>query len=329
MLTGMMAGKTFYDTLWQQGSIFRTSVFAHGEKRMGQFQLTLSGRADWVNAKPNQPAAKTIASEADLSTNDFNTSLSAGLSRSFGNHFQMAFWLGHGVRSASITEKFINYLPVGLDAYEVVGNTQLKPEANTQLDLLLRYKTENALIQLNFYHAFISQLITTVVDPTLKPVIATSPGVRKYINVADAKMMGFELSYHQQIAQVLNQELTLAFVRGQNKVIHEPLPEINPFEIRYKLAANLMNSKLQPYFSLRHSFAQNRISTSFNEKATGDFTVMDLGIKAMTLKKVQFTAVVQNIFNISYREHLSRYIRPTLPLNAPGRSLVLMFSYQF
>ena len=328
-MTGMMAGKVFYDTLWQQGSILRTSAFAHLEKKLGQFQLTTSGRVDLVHSKPNQPAAKTIANNVLLAANDFNTSFSAGISRNFGKHFQLAFWLGHGVRSASITEKFINYLPVGLDAYEVVGNAQLKPEANTQFDLLLRYQTVKSLFQVNFYSARISQFITTVVDPNLKPVIATAPGVRKYINVADAAMLGFELNYAQQIGAFLNQEMSFAYVHGQNKELHEPLPEINPFELKYKLAARLMNSKLQPYMNLRYSFAQNRISTSFNEKATGDFTVIDLGLKVMTTKNLQLTAAVNNLFNISYREHLSRFITPILPLNATGRNWVLMISYQF
>lgn len=329
MMTGMMAGKVFYDTLWQQGSILRTSAFAHLEKKLGQFQLTTSGRVDLVHSKPNQPAAKTIANNALLAANDFNTSFSAGISRNFGQHFQLAFWLGHGVRSASITEKFINYLPVGLDAYEVVGNPQLKPEANTQFDLLLRYQTEKSFFQVNFYSARISQFITTVVDPNLKPVIATAPGVRKYINVADAAMLGFELNYAQQIGAFLNQEVSFAYVRGQNKELQEPLPEINPFELKYKLMARFINTQLQPYMNLRHSFAQNRISTSFKEKATGDFTVIDLGLKVMTTKNLQLTAAVNNFFNISYREHLSRFITPILPLNATGRNWVLMISYQF
>ncbi len=329
MMTGMMAGKVFYDTLWQQGSILRTSTFAHVEKRLGRFQLTASGRLDLVNSKPNQPVAKTIANNALTASDDFNTSLSVGISRTFGKNFQMAFWLGHGVRSASITEKFINYLPVGLDAYEVVGNTQLKPEANNQIDFLLRYQTEKSLIQVNFYSAMINQFITTVVDPNLKPVIASSPGVRKYINVKDVSMIGFEINYAQQVGKFLNQDISLAYVRGQNKVLNEPLPEINPFELKYKLAASLMNSKLQPYLNLRHSFEQNRISNSFMEKATGDFTVIDFGVKAIAAKNLLITAAINNIFDFSYREHLSRFITPTLPLNAPGRNWVLMLSHQF
>lgn len=329
MLTGMMAGKTFYDTLWQQGSILRTGAFVHTEKKMGLYQLTVSGRMDWVHSKPNQPAAKTVAANSTLISNDLNTSISAGISRYFNQRWQASFWMGRGVRSASLTEKFINYLPVGLDAYEVVGDPHLKPEANTQIDFLLRYKTDNTQFQLNAYYAFMHNYISTVVDPTLRPALATSPGVRKFINVKDATIMGFELSWNQQLAKTLNQDITMAYVRGQNRVLNQPLPEMNPFEIRYKLTAELLQGKMQPYVSIRQSFAQNRVSTAFSEKATGDFTVTDLGLKWKPATKIQLTAVAQNLFNVTYREHLSRFINNNLPLNAPGRNFVFMMAYTF
>lgn len=335
MLTGMMAGKTFYDTLWQQGSILRTGAFVHTEKKMGLYQLTVSGRMDWVHAKPNQPAAKTIAANSALNSNsalisnDLNASISAGISRYFNQNWQASFWIGRGVRSASITEKFINYLPVGLDAYEVVGNPHLKPEANTQIDFLVRFKTEYTQIQFNAYNAFMHNYISTVVEPSLRPALATSPGVRKFINVKDATIMGFELSWNQQLAKQLNQDISMAYVRGQNNVLNQPLPEINPFEIKYKLAADLQQGKWQPYLSIRHSFAQNRVSAAFNERTTSGFTVTDLGLKWKPVTKIQLTAVAQNVFNITYREHLSRFINNNLPLNAPGRNFVFMVAYTF
>jgi iron complex outermembrane receptor protein len=329
MLTGMMAGKTFYDTLWQQGSIIRTGAFVHTEKKMGLYQLTVSGRMDWVHSKPNLPAAKTVAANSTLISNDLNASISAGISRYFNQRWQASFWVGRGVRSASLTEKFINYLPVGFDAYEVVGNPHLKPEANTQIDLLVKYQTDNTQIQVNAYYAFMHNYISTVVDPTLRPALATSPGVRKFINVKDATIMGFELSWNQQLAKILNQDITMAYVRGQNSVLNQPLPEINPFEIRYKLTADLFNSQLQPYLSVRQSFAQNRVSAAFNERATGGFTVTDLGLKWKPVTKIQLSAVAQNLFNVTYREHLSRFINNSLPLNAPGRNFVFMMAYTF
>ena len=145
----------------------------------------------------------------------------------------------------------------------------------------------------------------------------------------DATIMGFELSWNQQLAKQLNQDISMAYVRGQNNVLNQPLPEINPFEIKYKLAADLQQGKWQPYLSIRHSFAQNRVSAAFNERTTSGFTVTDLGLKWKPVTKIQLTAVAQNVFNITYREHLSRFINNNLPLNAPGRNFVFMVAYTF
>lgn len=114
MMTGMMAGKTFTDTLWQKASLLHTGFFGHFDKTIGKYELTLSSRIDLVHAKPRAVSAKYAGTNTDLETVDLNPSISAGINRIFSRSFQAGLWLGRGVRSASITEKFINFLPAGL-----------------------------------------------------------------------------------------------------------------------------------------------------------------------------------------------------------------------
>jgi iron complex outermembrane recepter protein len=329
MTTGMMAGKLFRDTLWQQGSILRTGMFAHAVKKAGKYELSFSGRLDLVQAKPQAAANKFSNTYDDLSRTDLNPSLSAGVSRSFSSSFQAGMWLGRGVRSAGLSEKYINFLAIGQDAYEVVGDPQLRPEVNTQLDLMARFNKEGTLLQFNGYASKLSDYITTVVDPSLKPVLATSPGVRRYVNVDNATMLGFEFNWMQKFGKQFGHELSAAYVWGENNELNEPLAEINPFEIRYRLNASVLKNLLQPYAGFRHAFEQSRVSSTFKEKETAAFTTVDLGLKVLPLEKLQISLAVQNVFNVAYREHLSRYIRPTLPLNSPGRNVVLMAAFSF
>lgn len=329
MLTGMMAGKTFTDTLWQQASLLRTGIFAQLDKKMGKYELSISSRLDMVHARPNAVSAKYAATSTDLESFDLNPSISAGINRIFSTSFQAGVWLGRGVRSASITEKFINYLPVGLDAYEVVGNAQLKPEANTQLDLILAYKTQHTSLQATVFASSVQNYISAVVDPTLQPVVATAPGVRRFINISHARLSGFEFTWGQQAGRYFRNEFSATYTKGQNRELDQPLPEINPFEIRNKLAAALFRNTLSAYINLRHSFEQTRVSAAFSEKTTAVFTIADLGLNISATQKMQVSVAIQNLFNITYKEHLSRYINATLPLNSPGRSLVLMASYHF
>ncbi|MBI2284259.1 MAG: TonB-dependent receptor [Bacteroidetes bacterium] len=329
MITGMMAGKTFTDTLWQKASLLHTGFFGHFDKTIGKYEFTLSSRLDLVHAKPNAVSTKYAGTNTKLETADLNPSISAGINRIFSRSFQAGLWLGRGVRSASITEKFINFIPVGLDAYEVVGNAQLKPEANTQLDLILAYKNQSTSLQVTLFASSVQNFISSVVDPTLKPVVSTAPGVRRFINISNARLTGFEFHWGQQVGSRIRNELSATYTRGQNRELDQPLPEINPFELRNKLQADLYKNKITGYISLRHSFEQNRVSTAFNEKTTAAFTVTDLGLNIRPAAKLQFTLAVQNLFNQTYKEHLSRYISSTLPLNSPGRSWVMMASYQF
>lgn len=329
MITGMMAGKTFTDTLWQKASLLHTGFFGHFDKTIGKYEFTLSSRIDLVHAKPRAVSAKYAGTNTDLETVDLNPSISAGINRIFSRSFQAGLWLGRGVRSASITEKFINFLPVGLDAYEVVGNAQLRPEVNTQLDLILAYKNQYTSVQLTLFTSSVQNFISSVVDPTLKPVVSTAPGVRKFINISTARLSGFEFHWNQQAGNRIRNEFTATYTQGQNRELDQPLPEINPFEIRNKLQAELYKNRITGYISLRHSFEQNRVSAAFSEKTTAAFTVTDLGLNIRPAAKLQFTLAVQNLFNITYKEHLSRYISSTLPLNSPGRNLVIMGVYHF
>jgi iron complex outermembrane receptor protein len=328
MKTQMME-KTFLDTLWQQGFIVRTGLFADARWNTGRNEWSLSGRFDLVHAQPQTAAQKFSQTYTDLYSTDLNPSISSGISRKLTDAWSLGAWLGVGVRSGGLTEKFINFLPVGLDAYEVLGNPQIKPEANTQLDVVARYERGKTVLQLNGFASYIHQFISTVVDPTMKPMLPTSPGVRRYINIDEASMLGFEFLWTQKWNSTIAHDLSAAYVRGQNLQLDQPLPEISPFEIRYRLNGSFLKNLMQPYAALRYSFAQNRVSEAFAEKTTENFMVMDIGLKIVPRKNIQVNMAVQNLLDETYREHLSRFIRPGVPLNSPGVSFVLMVSYSF
>jgi len=329
MLTGPMSGKVFTDTLWQQGSIFRTGIFAHANKKWGKNEFSISTRVDLVKSRPQQASSRYKLAYDHLYSTEVNPSMSIGIVRTLSQKWLTGAWLGRGVRSASITEKFINFLPVGMDAYEVIGNPALKPESNTQFDFMLQYKTEKTLFQLSPFAATIDNFVSSIIMPGVKPMIATSPGVRQYVNIDKATLVGFELTWSQQIGKYFSNEFTSFYTKGHNPAKDQPLPEINPFEIKNKFQGRFDENKLSPYVLCRHAFRQDRVSEDFGERKTKAFTVVDLGMRLVMLKSTQLTIASQNIFDVTYREHLSRYIKPTLPLSSPGRSFVVMASWEF
>lgn len=329
MITGPMAGKIFYDTLWQQGTITRGGVFTHAQINRGSWVYSVSGRLDAVTGRPQISTAKYAQANPDLTRTDLNPNLSIGITRRLGANFSAGAWLGQGRRSAAISERFINFLPVGLDAYEVMGNPQLKPETNTQFDLLLQYRTEQTDLAFNFFGSLMKDMISSVIDPGFKPMIATAPGVRRMINIDQAKRWGFEGRWQQDIGDRFNNEMSVSYTNGQNITANMPLPEISPLDLREHISVKLWKDVLSANASLRYVTAQDRISTAFGEKPTEAFTTLDLGLAARPVSGIQVTLSIQNLFDVTYREHLSRYIRAGFPLLSPGRNFVLMAAYSF
>ena len=329
MIAGPMKGKTFIDSIWQDSRMTRGGAFSEWHYLLDGFKLAVSGRLDVVHANAVNPNSKFLMQYSNVSSTDVNPSLSIGISRQWTDNWFTGMWLGRGVRSAGIPERYINYLQIGIDSYDMLGNPQIKPEANQQTDIVVAYKSAKTFIQLNGFGSIVSNYISSIIDPSLKPVSSGAPGVRRYMNIDRALLTGFECSWNQLFIPILQHQFNVSYTYGKNDVSGKPLPQISPMDFRYLLEGRLVENKLMPYVQLRYVLKQERLADDFGEKATPEFTVLNLGIKTEPVKNLMVTAAVNNLFDRAYREHLSRFIRPTLALNAPGRSFVLMASYSF
>lgn len=324
---GAMKGNTVIDTVWQDSRIARGGAFAEWHYQLQEFRLAVSGRLDAVYGTAKNPSSKFKAQYAEVEATDVNPSLSVGISRQWPGNWYTGLWLGRGVRSAGIPERFINSMQIGIDPYEMLGNPQLKPEANHQTDLIVGYKSANTSVEWNGFASMVTNYISSV--KTNIPPRFGAPGVRQYVNLNKAFLTGFEFNWMQQWIPELMQQLTAAYTYAKNNDNGEPLPQIAPFDLRYSLEGRLWENKMLPYAQLRWVAKQNRVASDFGEAKTPEFTTMNIGVKSELMKNLQVTASVNNIFNRAYREHLSRFISPTLPLNSPGRSFVIMASISF
>ncbi len=327
MKMGPMSGRVFRDTLWQAGIQQRSGAFLEGNKRVGNYQLIYSARLDRVEAKAQQPTAKYLKAFGNNTRIDWNTSLSLGVNRKWNHAWQTAIWIGRGVRSASLVERFIQYLPVGKDPYEMVGNPNLLAEANHQLDIQITYQTKKTFLQFSPFVSIVQNFITSVIDPNLKPQFG-APGVRSFINISQAKLVGGEFLWNQQLHQQLKQELSITYTHGLRKNDFQPLPEIAPLDMRYKLDWQSLNEKFRAFAQLRYVAPQNRIAKDFGEIKTVDFTVMDIGASYQLKEKLKLNIAVNNIWDQKYREHLNRVI-PSFTLWSPGRNCMIQMTYQW
>lgn len=324
-LTGPNAGKVFYDKVWQDGTISKSALFAEYQMSGTEISLIFSGRLELNSSDIADIATEFENNYDNTSSTDFNPSFSLGGIWHAGKSISAGLWLGRAQRSGSMTERFINYLPVGQDAYELLGNPKLLPEVNNEADLNLSYKTEKSTISVDLFASLLKDYISSEKDTTLTPKFPTSPGVRQFVNTDKAFKTGFELSWRQKIAGFLDHNLSIAYTYGQNSLTDEPLPEIAPLDIRYTLKGNFIEGDLHPAVNFRYVTKQDRISVDYGETETPGFTLIDVNLTYRITKYLSTTAGVQNLLNESYYEHLNRTIGGTTPreIFAPGRNFFL------
>jgi iron complex outermembrane receptor protein len=325
-LKGPNKGKVFKDNAWQHGQISNTGLFGEFQLNSPLWLFVFSGRIDINRAGIIDPAPEFIAIQDETGITQVNPGLSIGGLRQF-NAFKIGLWFGHAQRSASLTERYINYFSVGQDPYEMLGNPMLSPESNNQIDLTFSFESEVTALELSLFSSFIGNYISSEIVDSIPTKLPTSPGVRVYKNVDRAFLGGFEFSWAQKIVFGIKHQLAVAYTYGQNKSDGEPLPEIAPLDLRYALMGAYINGKLKPKISFRYVMEQRRIAESFGGVESPGFFLMDIDLSYKITKAIRLTAGVYNLLNNSYYEFLNRPVRGTdNPIYAPGRSFLITLS---
>jgi len=329
-LMGPNSGNILRDNAWQDSRISKTGLFCEYQLNTRVYQFVFSGRLELNNTDVIDPAPEFIREYSETEGTQINPSISMGASRSFNKGFKLGLWLGRAQRSGSLTEKFINYFPVGQDPYEIIGNPQLKPEINNQTDLALEWATDKTKVNIDLFASYLQDLISSSVDTNLSPRIPSSPGVRRFTNTDDAFKTGFEVSWSQEIAFGLQHLMGIAYTFAHDLGKDEPLPEIAPLDFVYTLRGSYFKGKLHPKATFRYVMKQSRISAEFGESTTPSFSLLDVQISYRLLKNMRLGAGVNNLFNENYYEHLTRSVRGgNNPIFARGRNVFASLNIKF
>ena len=315
-------------TSWQNSHINQIGWFNEYQYNFENSKLVFSLRLDLNegNAKDLSNLFKTLYEDGKSS--NFNHSVSLGYNQNLTKNSQLGIWTGKAQRSASLTERFINRFVVGIDAYELIGNPDLKPETNNQIDLIYTYKRENVYFQTDIFYSYLQDYISGVIVP-INPYSMSSPGTRQFQNIDKAYKMGIEMRFNWQFLPKYRTEFAAAYTYAEDIKTNNPLPEIAPLDFRWNLEADF--SPVTLGVNYRFSGKQDRINPNFGELKTKDFSVFDFNARYNVFKNANFTFNVLNIFDRAYSEHLSRAYSTdkTQRILAMGRSYSLGFSYNF
>lgn len=323
------------DPIWQDAYINDVGAYAEYRYLISDRLSWNSGlRLDWVNANSNAPAPGFTEQYGLLEAqNDLNLSLNSSLNAQLSDEWSLQLALGRGTRSANMIERYIYHFNLGVDPFEYLGNPNLKPEANHQAELSIRFEGERWQVGGNVFYSLLTDYITAAVDSTLprKYMPMSEPRfARRFTNIDRAMQAGFEWDAAYRFNDRLSVYTLGAYTHAHNQDWDEPLAQITPLEgslgIKYQ--------RERWWTDLRSRFVaeQNRVSPTFGETTTPGFQTYDLRMGAEVLPGLNLGFSILNILDANYYEHLSWAYR-NMPeqgiLYEPGRNFALLLKYDF
>ncbi|MFC2123213.1 TonB-dependent receptor plug domain-containing protein, partial [Bacteroidota bacterium] len=191
--------------LWYDALIRNVGIFGEYRTYFSSFELNASIRGD-VNKATSGDTLKIenggVNYFNDVNSQFYNLSLSVGITKKINQWLDVSLALGRGTRSPNMLERYIKLLPVGYDRYDYLGNPQLKPETNNEVDLTFQVRNENSgNMYVNFFYSYVQDYITanllppSVVTPQSQGVL----GVKQFSNTNYITSRGFEFGYQSPV----------------------------------------------------------------------------------------------------------------------------------
>jgi len=320
------------EKLWNDAQIQNNGLYMLYRRIFGAITLDAAMRVDFNRANSGEmklvKMGQVVYQDKDVESSFTNLSASAGGQFRFSEKFSMSLAIGRGVRSPGMNERFIMFLPIGYDNYDYLGNPQLKPEANNEIDLSARLDLPGAgSIEGGFFFAYVTNYITgqLVPESIAKPQTKGVYGVKQFYNEDYVYLRGFELTYQTPASlkwgvraqaactRGVNPETTKYIIEngevvGQETIKNDPLPEIPPFEGAIDVFYRFFEGRFVPNFNLRMVAGQNNISEAYMEDKTPGFVLLNFNISYDFNTYLKVTGGVSNIFDKAYYEHLNRRI---------------------
>ncbi|MDR2410454.1 MAG: TonB-dependent receptor [Bacteroidales bacterium] len=232
---------------------------------------------------------------------------STGIYQQLPEQFSLRVNLSSGYRAPNMFELLSDGVHEGTNRYEI-GNNNLKTENSYQADISIGYNSEHVEVFLNPYFNYINHYIY------LQPTNETIDDIFVYRYVQnDAFLYGGEAGFHfhPHPWDWLHVEGTYNCAFGQNTKFNYlplmPSQKINAI-IRASFSWKKVLHKFSVYIQEQYSFTQNQIAEY--EELTKDYNLINAGVSfdfKAGKQHILFSVAVNNIFNETYYDHLSRY----------------------
>lgn len=244
----------------------------------------------------NSPANQTVIWKK-TNSDDVSYSSNIGANYSITTNLDFTLSLGYSFRSPSLEERF-QFIDLG--NLKRVGNPELNPEKGYSTDIGFRYYQSDLKIISSFFYNYITDIVVE------KPGVFNGESAQIKTNIGKARLYGFDFLLNYNLYNDWMAFFTISYVKGDDLSEDINLPQIPPLNGTAGMKMSLLNN-----FNIELSSslfaAQNEISTG--EIKTPGYATFNLAlqVKNISLASIvmNINAGVENIFDKSYRNHLS------------------------
>lgn len=266
----------------------------------------------------NNPTGQQIIWN-DVKSNNSSFSSNLGLKYSLSPMINITIGFAYSFRSPSLEERF-QFIDQG--SLVRIGNPNLKPEEGKSADFGFRLYADNLKIITSIYYNYFNNLVSEV-RGTFEGRNATFK-----TNIGEARIYGFDLSSEYNFINDYVFYTAFAYTKGDDVTSGGNLPEIPPLNGTVGIKFNLFDFANADVSSTL--FAEQGDVASGELKTPG-YAIFNFVLSSMpidfTSVKIKVFAGVENLFDKSYRNHLST-TRGNLTIE-PGRNIFTKLTMEF
>ncbi len=324
---------------WPGATITQGGVFAKAQRTVGDLALTGTTRLDLARADVNDPTdafRQLVGPETELKQNNVMWNGSATASLPLTERWTLSMGAGSVARPADATERYAERFPSSKSqmSAEFLGTPTLAPERSTQADLWLDGRGEGWSLRLSGFARQIDDYITFRKTDDIDPVLPMSPAVFRYVN-GEATFVGSEVRTTVSPAAPLTLRASGSVLWGRDETLDEPAFGVAPpsatLGARWSPTVALGRvSEVYVDGAVNLTTEQDRVAAFRSESPTDGYATVDLRVGAQILRRVNLKAGVQNLFDVTYANHLNAknpFSGARIP--EPGRVISTTLSVQF